>query len=126
MNTYSLVLFVKPGLFIAIVAAATRRNINNTFLLFLEVEEPISLCLKVTSLPIMRGKDNRKVINSFFGHPTTGWVIQWFQWMAQFPPNVSPNLDQTGNLTMKYQPNSLVYMLPKWLPLYMFSSCETS
>lgn len=121
MNTYSFVLFVKPGLFIAIVAAATPRNINNTFLLFLEVEEPISLCLKVTSLPIMRGKDNRKVINSFFGHPTTGWVIQWFQWMAQCPPNVSPNLNQTGNLTMKYQPNSLVYMLPKWFAsLYVF------
>lgn len=121
MNTYSFVLFVKPGLFIAIVAAATPRNINNTFLLFLEVEEPISLCLKVTSLPIMRGKDNRKVINSFFGHPTTGWVIQWFQWMAQCPPNVSRNLNQTGNLTMKYQPNSLVYMLPKWFAsLYVF------
>jgi hypothetical protein len=66
MNTYSFVLFVKLGLFIAIVAAATPRNINNTFLLFLEVEEPISLCLKVISLPIMGGKDNRKVINSFW------------------------------------------------------------
>jgi len=48
----------------------------------------------------------------FFGHTTTDWVVQWFHWISQFPPNDSPILDQTGNLTMKYQPNSLVYMLP--------------
>jgi hypothetical protein len=49
----------------------------------------------------------------FFGHTTTDWVIQWFHWIMPFPPNDSPTLDQTGNLTMKYQPpNTLVYMLP--------------
>jgi hypothetical protein len=48
----------------------------------------------------------------FFGHTTTDWIIQWFHWIMPFPPNDSPTLDQTGNLTMKYQPNNLVYMLP--------------
>jgi hypothetical protein len=52
------------------------------------------------------------VILLFFGHTTTDWVIQWFHWIMPFPPNDSPTLDQTGNLTMKYQPNSIVYMLP--------------
>jgi hypothetical protein len=48
----------------------------------------------------------------FFGHTHTDWVIQWFHWIMPFPSNDSPTLDQTGNLTMKYQPRSPVYMLP--------------
>jgi hypothetical protein len=48
----------------------------------------------------------------FFGHTTTDWVIQWFHWIMPFPPDDSPTLDQTGDLTMKYQPKTQVYMLP--------------
>lgn len=48
----------------------------------------------------------------FFGHTQTDWVVQWFHWIMPFPSNESPTLDQTGNLTMKYQPKSSIYMLP--------------
>lgn len=48
----------------------------------------------------------------FFGHTATDWVVQWFHWIMQFPSDESPTLDQTGNLTIKHQPNSSVYMLP--------------
>jgi hypothetical protein len=48
----------------------------------------------------------------FFGHTTVDWVIQWFHWIMPFPSDNSPTLDQTGNLTMKYQPSTPVFMLP--------------
>jgi hypothetical protein len=81
------------------------------FLASLAVGAPSILYLSLAAEIMAVDDRGDETSEPFFGHTKTEWVIQWLKWMMQFPADNSPDLDQTGNLTMKYQPNTLVYML---------------
>jgi hypothetical protein len=62
--------------------------------------------IQLTQAPIIPVTHSTFLINQ----TTSDWIITWYKWMLA--QNPSATFDQTGNLTMKYQPvNSPVYFL---------------